>query len=122
MKKIAILAFAAAILAGGCTSESPSLGAGSSYIGTLVFNHDLTNYVAKAEATLDRKAAFVRSRSLWDSRTNVLLMSGPVQNNFWTFDAVTNVNLTVMGREAELVGLYETNYGTLDAPEEEPEE
>lgn len=119
MNKIAILAFAAALVAVGCTSEDPSLGAGSSYVGTLVFNQDLTNYVAKAEASLDRKAAFVRSRSLWDSRTNVLMMSGPVQNNFWTFDAVTNVNLTAIGREAELVDLYEEHYGALEAPVEE---
>lgn len=101
----AAIAIAVALVC-GCSSEDPSLEAGSSsYVGTLVFNNDLR---------LVNKAAFVRSRTLWDSGANVLMMSGPVQNNYWSYVAVTNVNLTVVGREAELVSLYESRYGSLD--------
>ena len=48
MKKIVILALAVAFAA-GCTSEDPSLGAGSSYVGTLVFARDLPKFPAEAQ-------------------------------------------------------------------------
>ena len=51
MNKIAILALAAAFLAAGCTSEDPSLGAGSSYIGTIAFVNELPRFSDTVQTT-----------------------------------------------------------------------
>lgn len=51
MNKIAILAVAAALFAAGCASEDPSLGAGSSYVGTLVFANDLPKFSDTVQTT-----------------------------------------------------------------------
>lgn len=109
MKKVIVIAaFAAAVAVAGCRSGEPApLGAGSSF-GTLVFRQDLAS---------SEKVSYIRSQALWDPETQTLLFSRP-NNNFWTFDAVTNVNLTLPGREVDLVNLYETKYGPWEAPQE----
>lgn len=108
MKKILIIAALAAAVA-GCNTEDPALGAGSPPIGTVVFRADLER---------SEKVGFIRSQALWDPGTQTLMFSHP-GNNYWTFDAVTNVNLTLPGREVDLVRLYEAKYGPWEAPTEE---
>lgn len=114
MKNTAILAVGLALaLAAGCRTGEPALGSGSSTsFGTIVFRSELETAITNTQ-----KAAFVKSRALWDETTHVLRFS-VLRNNYWTFEPASNQNLLLPGQETALVNLYETMYGPI-APAQE---
>lgn len=79
MNRIAILAVAAALFAAGCASEDPSLGAGSSRIGTIAFVTDLPKLspVAQSVAANELSSAAGRTYAVQTNSTGHAVVNVP---------------------------------------------